>query len=199
LAGPANKSMSCSIGVLQPRGYDETDICGYVIIIRQAAGDFQAPKLQGLFSLFEFQSRNNSTIIHLSCSGDLYIYRLESCSRYAMQCQCKCTQPSIPSAPMAILPCATPLSPMPDLCYSVASINPQVRACDVTGCIAAQEGDRTHEILRSSHFTLRDETGPLLRKSWIVVQDFLRSINRQYSNNPRVCTSLTAQSTCTRD
>jgi hypothetical protein len=50
--------MSCSIGALQPRGYDETDFCGYVIIIRQAAGGIQAPELQCSISRFESQIQN---------------------------------------------------------------------------------------------------------------------------------------------
>ena len=64
------------------------------------------------------------------------------------------------------------------LCHAlgdcVATIHAQVGASHVSGRVAAQEGDRTHEILRSAHFALRDQASPLVREFRVLVQDLPR-------------------------
>jgi hypothetical protein len=57
------------------------------------------------------------------------------------------------------------------LCYGVASVDSQICASHISCCIAEQERDSAHQVFRSAHLALWNQTGPLLGELWIVIED----------------------------
>jgi hypothetical protein len=85
----------------------------------------------------------------------------------------------------------------------VTTVDTEIRTGDVAGSVAEEESDGTHQVLRSTHLTLRDEAGPLLREDRVLVEDFLGAVRGRIISTKSWFElkegKLTARSTCNRE
>lgn len=64
---------------------------------------------------------------------------------------------------------------------SVTAVNTEVGTSDISSRIRQQESHGSHEVFWTTHLALRNQTGPLLGKLWVVIKNLLGTIIHQVS------------------
>lgn len=64
---------------------------------------------------------------------------------------------------------------------SVTAVNTEVGTSDISSRIRQQESHGSHEVFWTTHLALRNQTGPLLGKLWVVIKNLLGAIIHQVS------------------